>query len=497
MKPINLHSLLDAYGNLNPTEYEQYINYFGIKPKKSELDDLSVLVPMLEKCGTIDFNYFYLGYQIERISSEFDLIRIGTNKTINIELKQKAELEVIVKQMKRSRYYLGVLEGELLTYTFITSENKLYRFDDTQGLIEATANELADELNSQEVLFKTKINDLFDPTVYLVSPFNSTNKFIEGKYFLTNPQEELKRNVKKIIENEKDNLFIGIKGDPGTGKTLVTYDLAKELMDDGKKVLLIFCGNLNRGHLKLCGKEGWDIKSIKDYKHFINNFEEYDYIIIDEAQRIYVNQFNGIVENVESLKKKCIFSYDPAQCFSDAEFKRKIPEKIKNECGAAIFELSKKIRANKEISSFVSNLFNLRNGNPTMQYDCINVVYFNNVENVKKMISLYSSADWEVINFTPSHYYHVSYDAYQFGYNDNIHKVIGQEFDKVLGVIDSHFYYNSSGILSSRGVAGSPGYELDKMLYQILTRARKQITLVIYRNKDILNHCLKILSKNN
>lgn len=493
LKSINLHSLLDAHNNLNSSEFDQYKNYYGIKPKESELDDLSMLIPLLEENDVCDFNHFYFGFQIERISSEFDLIRLGTKKTINIELKREADIEVIKKQMKRSRYYLGVLEGELLTYTYITRENKLYKYDDEDFLSEVTAIELAAELNSQEILTNRNINDLFDPTVYLVSPFNSTSKFIEGKYFLTNPQEKLKRDIEKLINSKSDQLFIGIKGEPGTGKTLLTYDIAKDLRSEGKKVLLIFCGNLNLGHFRLRNKS-WDIKPIKDYEYFIDTLDKYDYIIIDESQRIYLNQFNGIVDKVRASDIKCVFSYDPAQCFSDIEFKRKIPDKIKNDCGAKIFELSTKIRANKEISSFVSNLFNVRNGNPNLKYDCINVLYFSSIANVKETISLYSSDDWEVINFTSSRFNNVSYDAYQFEHNEIIHNVIGQEFDKVLGVIDLNFYYDSFGSLSSRGVKGSPGYELDKMLYQILTRARKEITLVIYRNKDILNHCLKILN---
>lgn len=494
LKSINLHSLLDAHNNLNSSEFDQYKNYYGIKPKKSEFDDLSMLIPLLEEKGVSDFNHFYLGFQIERISSEFDLIRLGTNKIINIELKREADIDVIKKQMKRCRYYLGVLEGELLTYTYITTENKLYKYDDEDFLSEVTAIELAAELNSQEILTKCNINELFDPTVYLVSPFNSTRKFIEGKYFLTNPQEKVKQDIDKLINSESDQLFIGIKGEPGTGKTLLTYDIAKDLMSKGKKVLLIFCGGLNLGHYRL-QKESWDIKSIKEYENFINTLDKYDYIIMDEVQRIYVTQFDGIVEKVRAFQNKCIFSYDPAQCFSDVEFKRKIPDKIKNDCGAIIFEISNKIRANKEISSFVSNLFNLRNCNPNMKYDCINVMYFSSIANVKKTISLYSDDDWEVINFTSSRYHNVSYDAYQFGHNETVHNVIGQEFDKVLGVIDLNFYYDSFGNLSSEGVKGAPGYELDKMLYQILTRARKEITLVIIKNKDILNHCLKILNR--
>lgn len=492
MRPINLHSLLDARATLSPKDFIQYKKFYGINPKESELEDLTTLMTRLEENKIHSFDCFYLGYQIERISSEFDLIRLGTNKTINIELKRTASCEKIKKQMKRCRYYLGVLEGELLTYSYIASESKLYKYNAEDVLSETTFAELANELNSQEILTKNNIDDLFDPIIYLASPFNSTSKFLNGQYFLTNPQEDIKRNINKTLESN-NNKFIGIKGEPGTGKTLLTYDIAKDLLNTGKKVLLVFCGNLNSGHVKL-NNNNWKIKSIKDYDYFIETLDSYEYIIIDEAQRIYTEQFEGIVEKVRLLNNKCIFSYDPAQCFSDYEFKRKIPDKIKNDCKATIFELSGKIRANKEISSFISNLFNLRNCNPNMKYNCIDILYFSSTKNVKEAISFYSRDKWEVINFTSSKYNNVSYDAYQNARFENIHSRIGQEFDKVLGVIDYNFFYDS-GMLTSGYVKGSPGYELDKMLYQILTRARKNITLIIYNNKDIFNKCLNILNK--
>jgi hypothetical protein len=78
---------------------------------------------------------------------------------------------------------------------------------------------------------------------------------------------------------------------------------------------------------------------------------------------------------------------------------------------------------------------------------------------------------WEVINYTSSSYNFLTYDKYQVGQR-NAHAVIGQEFDKVAAVINQHFYYDSTGKLLSRKETGAPDYRLDKMLYQMLTRAR-------------------------
>ncbi|AIY07919.1 hypothetical protein LK13_04610 [Paenibacillus polymyxa] len=78
----------------------------------------------------------------------------------------------------------------------------------------------------------------------------------------------------------------------------------------------------------------------------------------------------------------------------------------------------------------------------------------------------------------------IAIDKYSVG-NRNAHHVIGQEFDKVAVVINERFYYNDSGQLLSIREAGAPPYRMDKMLYQMLTRARQEITVVIYKNKDM------------
>lgn len=102
--------------------------------------------------------------------------------------------------------------------------------------------------------------------------------------------------------------------------------------------------------------------------------------------------------------------------------------------------------------------------------------------------------DWEVINFTSSSYNTLSYDKYQYG-SQNTHRVIGQEFDRVAAVINEFFSYDKNGKLISSRESGAPNYRLDKMLYQMLTRARQEITIIVYKNPTMLDACLKILKK--
>ena len=75
---------------------------------------------------------------------------------------------------------------------------------------------------------------------------------------------------------------------------------------------------------------------------------------------------------------------------------------------------------------------------------------------------------------------------------DTAHKVIGQEFDNIITIIDKHFFYNDNGDLAIKGY--KPYYEPSKMLYQIVSRVRNKLCIVIVDNPIILQRCLDIIS---
>src|SRR5690606_29511809 len=131
------------------------------------------------------FNDYYLGYTIPQISKEFDLLRFGKNYNVNIELKSINVSDKIQKQLLQNRYYLSFLGIETFSFTYVSGENKLFSIDANNNLIEINFAELIGVLKGQEIIEISDLNNLFIPSNYLVSPFNSTKEFIEGKYFLT------------------------------------------------------------------------------------------------------------------------------------------------------------------------------------------------------------------------------------------------------------------------------------------------------------------------
>lgn len=494
MKAINLLSIISAKKDLSENVFQNYLDNFGIHFKSNEINDLNLLVSDLKKCNSKSniFDLFYFGFIIPQIGKEFDLLRFGTNYAINIEIKTQDTGIRIQKQLIQNKYYLSFLNKLIYNFTYISEESKLLFLTNTDEVKNVTFNFLIDLLENQETEHVDNIFNLFNPSNYLVSPFNSTEAFINGNYFLTDQQEKFKKQIFKKSKTSEPRFF-SIEGAAGTGKTLLAYDIVKEFINRGKKVVVIHCGKLNQGHFKLRNKYFWNIISAKQIEN--NSFDDFDLILLDETQRIYKSQ---IKELLDKIKKNTtyIFSYDSNQCLAAWEINNNIPQFIFDRVSPIMLKLTEKIRTNKEIASFIKNLFDLSKTNTKQIYQNIFIQYFDSDKDAKDYIMKLHYSDWKIINFTPSQYDKYPYDSYHKDGEDTTHDVIGQEFDNVAVIIDSYFYYKSDGILSTKGWRNNPYYHPTKMLFQNMTRTRKKLYLIIVRNSDILRKCLNILNGN-
>ncbi|QHA38767.1 DUF2075 domain-containing protein (plasmid) [Rossellomorea marisflavi] len=496
MRPINIFSLVSSHRKLSSSVFQSYIKHFGIKIKTDEIEDLEIMIRlMIKKYKDLDMlSNFYVGYTINQIGKEFDLLRFGDNNIINIELKRESSEDKILAQLKKNNYYLEFLGKKIKHYTFVSSEEKLYFLSKDFNLEEVSIEVLLEDLIEQKTVDIQDVNLLFDPSNYLVSPFNSTNAFLEGKYFLTEHQVSIKNSIVKL-SNGLSPSYVMVEGNAGTGKTLLIYDIAKDYISLEKDVLILHCGSLNDGHKKLKNDYGWKI--IQSMSHAPYNFNDYELIIFDEIQRVPKEGRNGIktlLEKTEQTNAKYIFSFDPMQTLSSQEIQNNIPMHIKESIDTKHFKLTEKIRTNKEIASFIKNLFNLENKSKIKQkYPNVELSYFTKSTPIKKQLSSLSDQGWKVINFTPSNYHYYPYDDYIKPNSESAHNVVGQEYDKVVAVIDKHFYYDSTHSLSTKGYSKTPYYHPTKMLFQIVTRARKKLHLVILDNPKVLEECLNIL----
>ncbi|MDO8999519.1 MAG: DUF2075 domain-containing protein [Bacteroidota bacterium] len=493
MKDVNLISLVDAHSDVESELFKEYLNYYSINFKIEEIEDVKVLITILKNLTqqTILFDKYFVGYSIPQIAKEFDLLRFG-QYIVNIELKSIGDLEKIKKQLLRNKYYLSFLNKELYCFTFTSKTKKLFTLDQNDNLIEISYVYLIEILLNQNVENIEDIDRFFNPSNYLVSPFNSTDQFIQGKFFLTVHQERIKNEVLKILDSNTA-ILLSIKGKAGTGKTLLTYDIAKEVTARQKRVLIIHCGRLNFGHMTLIDKYNWNIISAK----FIISTDllQYDLIVVDEAQRIYPSQLTYIVNKIKTFAGKCIFSYDGQQCLRNWEITNRMDEQIELVISEKSFELTTRIRSNKEIADFINCFFDKKKPIEKRNYPNIEINYFNNYTDAKSFLNYKRLDKWKIINYTPSTRDKLPYEMHKIiNEIDNAHTVIGQEYDQVIAVVDEYFYYKA-GKLSTKNYGVKPYYHPTKMLFQIVTRTRIKLGIVIVNNKEILQHCLSILSK--
>jgi hypothetical protein len=491
MKQINILSLVEAYRNLNEETYNEYLSYNGISIKNDEIEDIESIIHKIYSTATSNnLSGFYVGYKIPQIGKEFDLLRFGKDTVLNIEIKSSSTQEKIHKQLIRNKYYLSYMGKSMLLFAYVSSDDALYTLGGDGKLTEASPRYLVDSIRDQRVEHIDAVDDLFNPSNYLVSPFNSTDKFLEGGYFLTEQQEYIKVKIMDSLDEKTKYSFISITGSAGTGKTLLIYDIAKTLAEKNKKNLIVHCGKLNSGQNILIN-HGWEIIPIKNLENY--DLLKYEVIMIDEAQRIYPSQLDEVITKIKQGVGSCIFSYDKVQTLAKFEENNNIDHKINEIVGITKYNLSEKIRTNKEIATFIKMFFNNKRNLPISVGNNIELHYFKSIEGAKEYLGTLDACEWEIIHFTPSRFEDEYHEKYSDVTRKTSHKVIGQEFDRVAVIIDKHFSYDECGSLIYRD---KTYYDATKMIFQNMTRTRKKLNLVIIDNEKILERCMRILQGN-
>ena len=503
MKAINIYTYSRIQEDM-ATEFENILSKRSkkLKVKPQEFYAIRSLVNMLLGIGVEikDFENFFLSFTIEQIGKEFDLIKLDKdNLVLNIELKsEEVGVEAIQNQLEKNRYYLKHLAPDVRLYTFVETGKELYKYT-SKGLQLVGVEDLKDTMQLFQESLGENLESLFQANSYLISPLNSHQKFMYGDYFLTNQQHDIKKKIVDLILLNDKEYVLGITGKAGTGKTLLLYDIIKEIAERGENCCSIHSGILCDGHRILSAK--WDNVTIFSAKELngdgVENLKRYQFIFVDESQRIYSSTFEKIIKEVISESKTVIFAYDYAQSLSITEEERNIPAKLQKIDGFTVYTLSNKIRTSKEIASFTRTMMNLNNrARGYMDYSDIDVLFANNIEEAKRLINLYDEKGYIFISYTQSMYYRNSIDLYPNNYDT--HHVIGQEYDKVMIMMDKNFRYDKERRIQGKEHP-NPDLLFYKLLYQAISRAREKLCVLIVENyklfSDILNIKFDMLSR--
>ena len=469
--------------------------YKRLKPR--EVNTLIEMCNELKKASPklSIFDGYFVGYVIPQISNEFDLLRFSDDLVINIEIKSPlsddVKLDKITTQMKKNMYYLKFLGRKVSVYTFIENDGFYFFNEKTDRVEKIDISLLIDELSNQTVDYYVNLDKEFKPSNYLVSPFNKCHRFLKNEYFLTPDQQKKKKEILEAIENNSCRMFC-IAANAGTGKTLLTYDIAKTFMQNSKKAVVIHCGKLNDGQYRLRGTHGWNIHPIASLRrrpvHELLAFS--DIVIVDEAQRIAEYQLKYILDYVSSNRIPTIFSYDIKQYLKEGEI-RNIFEYLSNHGyhNKQQITLTNKIRTNKEMASFINNMLEIGKSPDHLNYQSISIEYFDKTDDAKHYMEyLFQNQGWKTITFTSSNYDIEPLSKLSTVCSTNAHDVIGQEFDRVVFAMDDNFAYNDKNRLTVK----ANYYSAKGMLYQIITRAVNELKIIVIDNTELYEKLLSI-----
>ena len=232
MRAVNIYILTRLLENNLYSAYEKALSLRDeeIKVRSEEIELISTIVAKLRfyKAPFESVNSWFYAFTIPQIGKEFDLLKLGTNGVaVNLELKsQPISEERIEKQLKQNRYYLSHIASTIYSFTYVKESEELSQLYIYDGILRKSSfEELIGKLSEIDEPITRDIELLFRPRDYLISPLNTPEKFLEGNYYLTVQQEEIKKEI--IAGTEESGSIWGIKGSAGTGKTLLLYDLAK------------------------------------------------------------------------------------------------------------------------------------------------------------------------------------------------------------------------------------------------------------------------------
>ena len=451
-----------------------------LRLREWELDSMRSLVKQLElHMQKVSALRFFYSFQIPRLGKEFDLIQIKDEHIVNIELKSGAVSdEMIKKQLIQNRYYLSVLTRPIYSYTYISSENRLVRLTNHDHIVEADWESLCDILGRDSRDYQGDIEELFKAEYYLISPLTDPVKFLNKEYFLTSQQRDIRRQILRKIRAEHSGYFL-FTGLPGTGKTLLLYDIAMEL-SDRRKVCMIHCSEAGKKweilHERLHRIDFLsDSRLLDDGKDI---FAEYSAVLVDEAHLLSVEKLRFILKSAGD--RPVIFSSDSEDMISPYELDRGNLHVIEGLQGIQIFRLTNRIRTNAELSSFIQNIIHIPAGRRLKEYPHIEVVYANDDGEAANLLDDYRARG----------YWYKADGGNSYG-SRNAEPSGG--VDSLVVVMDDHYYYDEEGYLRSLEAKDRANVFNVRSLFHYLNQAKEILAIVVKGNPEVYAGLMNVL----
>ena len=469
MRSISIYALTRNQNTdfLSKLERQLSDREYFLKIREWELQSMKALVRQLESHMTkvCSLRFFY-SYQIPKLGKEFDLLQIKDDQIINIELKSGAvSEEAIRKQLMQNRYYLSVLGRSIQSYTYISSQNRLVRLTNHDHIAEADWTELCRLLQKESNDYQGNIDDLFQAELYLISPITEPARFLKKEYFLTSQQRDIQRQILKKLRISRFGYFC-FTGLPGTGKTLLLYDIAMKL-SRRQQICMIHCGNAGK-EWKILHKRLQRIAFLSDNQLTKNTeLKHYSAVLVDEAHLLSSEKLQILLTQSEG-KFPVIFSSDSEDAICPEELGVNTLKLIENLPEIQMFHLTNRIRTNAELSSFIQNMIHLTDRKTSKPYPHVSVVYANNEEEAAAILE----------------------DYIHQGYEYEITAV--RDIKRLVIILDERYYYDQNRYLRSKYLS-KEGRSDVRNLFHRLNQAKEELSIIVRENTYVYETLLTLL----
>ena len=465
MKSVSIYALTRKQNLSNLSRLECHLSERDrpLKVRAWEINSMRALVDQLEKYmpEVYRLRLFY-SFQILRLGKEFDLLQVKENQIVNIELKSGAVSEdAIRRQLIQNRYYLSILGRPVRSYTYISSQNRLVRLTNHDHIVEAEWEQLCAELQEKSADFSGDLEDLFQAEWYLISPLTQPERFLKKEYFLTAQQKDIERQILKSIRIKRGGYY-HFSGLPGTGKTLLLYDIAMKL--SGRQMVCII-------H---CGASGQEWKRLHERLRRIvwvsdsqitaeMRLDEYGTVLVDEAHLLDKETLENIVE--AAGKRPVIFTSDCEDQLSPEEVDQSVKLGIAKLPEIQTFRLTNRIRTNEEISSFVQNMMHIPDYKSGRRFPHVTVFYANDDQEAANLIQ----------------------DAKKQGYQHLLESEVAEKaYDSVAIILDGNYFYDSKKYLRSKK-------RTVRNLFHQLNSVKEKLMLIVKYNEPFYAMLLGLL----
>ena len=433
-----------------------------LKIREWELDSMKALVSELERhMQAVYALRFFYSFQIPRLGKEFDLLQIKEDQIVNIELKSGAvSEEAMRRQLLQNRYYLSVLGKPIRSYTYISSQNRLVRLTNHDHLADTDWEQLCSELQNESEDYKGNAEALFQAELFLISPLTEPSRFLKKEYFLTAQQRDIERQILKKIRLERTGYY-WFQGLPGTGKTLLLYDMAMKL-SVRQQVCLIHCGEAVE-QWKVLHERLRRVKYLADSQITSDLLSGASAVLVDEAHLLSQ-------EKLEYLLRYCgnrpvIFSSDYENMLSPEELDRAAVHALEQISGIQSFRLTNRIRTNAEISSFIQNMMCLPERKKGRHFPHVTVLYANDDREADVLLS----------------------DAQHQGYQEILNEAEPAICaGRLAMVLDQRYFYDRQNYLRSEDRSV-------RRLFHQLNGAKEELLLVVKQNEPLYAVLLDLL----